>query len=251
MTSNHKHNTTGSTPSRATTLTAAMTAGICLNILVTPAHAQHSDIELGYLNGMIEVEFGPEGRVIEGEFPSDDIFEQFTEDPGFATNDAESLVTAPFDAIDYNILGPLTYHNGTAFAPVTPGVQIEIFDQPNGGIAVDNSTTGPVTGTGVVAQANADGDIHAHIGFELQPNNPDDSNDPPVGAYGLLTSLTTDNPAIADSEPFYLVFNFGLDDTAYESAVGAFSDAVPEPSTLLVTSASALALLVRRRRSLL
>ncbi len=61
-----------------------------------------------------------------------------------------------------------------------------------------------------VGQAS-NGDFHGHIRYKLEPNP---SPAPPLGAYGLSLSLTTSAAGVADSEEFFLVFNFGLDEAA-------------------------------------
>jgi len=202
--------------------------------LTHAAQAQHSDIDFKYDGGKIEVEFGPEGRVFESEFPTSGSFEQFTDDPGFGTD-------APIgagDTIDYNILGPLEYHDGNGFAVVPTGAQIKIDDNPTGDLTVTGSTVGPVSGSGVIGQADGTGDLHSHIDFTLEPASPD----PPFGAYAILMELTTDATGIANSDSFYIVFNYGLDEPTFEGAVEDFAQAVPEPSTVILALLGCLGL---------
>lgn len=221
-----------------------MTTAALAALQAVPALAQHSDVEFEYANGMIEVEFGAEGRVFESEFPTTGIFEQFTDDPGFASEAAEGLGVNPFDNIDYNILGPLEYHDGSGFAAVPTGASILIEDNPNGGLTVDASTAGPISGTGLIGQADAGGDVHTHIDFTLQPNT---LGAPEYGAYALLMELTTDATGIGNSDSFYVVFNFGLDEVTFEGAVEDFANKIPEPTTLVVAAMGGLVLLSRRR----
>jgi hypothetical protein len=203
------------------------------------AAAQHHDIEFDYDNGKIDIEFGPEGAVYEAELPTSGSFEQATDDPGIASEVAEGLGVNPGDVIDYQILGPLQYHNGTSFAPVPAGVSLSIGDNPSGGLTVDASTAGPVSGTGIIAIADGIGDVHTHVEFSLNPLSLGVSE---YGAYGLLTRLTTDEPGIAPSDPFYIVLNFGLDEETFEESVEAFAANVPEPTALVLTIASLLSL---------
>ncbi len=214
------------------------------------AMAVHSDIEFKYDGGKIAIEFGDEGQVFEGDFPTTGSFEQFTDDPGFASEVDEGLGINPGDIIDYNILGPLKYHNGTAFATVPTGASIRIDDNPTGSLTVDALTTGPVSGPGVIGDADGDGDVHSHIDFTLQPGEFDTSNNPPAGAYSLLMELTTDADGIANSDPFYIVFNFGLaegENGPFETAVGDFAALIPEPTSLAIAGLGGLLLLSRRR----
>ena len=220
------------------------TVGLALMMLVSPAVADHvhTDVELGYANGHIEIEFPAHGPVYPSAFPTTGDFEQFTDDPGFATHAAEGLVVGAGDNIDYRILGPLLYHDGTGFAAVPAGAKIVIGDKPSGTLDVSASTTGPISGPGVIAVADGDGHVHAHIDFTLEPQSLDTSE---YGAYGLELQLTSDAAGIADSEPFGIVFNFGLEETVFEAIV----DQWPEPMSLSMIGAGvAMVLLIRRGR---
>lgn len=204
----------------------------------------HSDVELVYENGMIAIEFGDEGNVFEGEFPTSGASERRIDDPGFATHLDEGGGVNPGDTIDYLILAPLTYHNGTDFAPVPAGASIVIEDAPSGDLIVDANTVGPVSGPGAITAADALGEFDSHLDFILNPLSLDSAE---YGAYGLLMQLTTDAPGIAPSEPFFIVFNFGLDEEIYEGAVGAFAQQVPEPSAALLLVLASTALVGKRR----
>lgn len=219
---------------------------ITLLMLGQTALAQHSDIEFQYVNNKIEIEFGSEGHIFEGNFDISGTFEQKTDDPGFDSEISEGLGVYPNDLIDYLVLAPLTYHNGTDFAPVPAGASITIGDNPSGGLTVDALTVGPISGTGLIAQADPLGNVHTHLEFTLNPLSLDT---PAYGAYGILTRLTTDEIGIANSEPFFFVFNFGLEEAVFEGAVGAFAARVPEPSSLMLAGFALASSLFRSHRS--
>ncbi len=233
-------------PSPTTTIKALAVTTLTLITLNPPALAQHSgDVEFGYANNQIQIVSGDQGRVFESAFDTSGLFEQNTDDPGFFSGAAEGLSVNPGDTIDYNILGPLGFHDGTGFATAPTGAAVLIEDNPGGTLAVSETTTGPITGPGVIAVADGGGAVHAHIDFTLDPETLDT---PEFGAYGLLMQLTTDASGVADSDPFYIVFNFGLTEPVFENAVGDFASIVPEPASLVVAGIGGLMMLTRRRR---
>jgi hypothetical protein len=95
----------------------------------------------------------------------------------------------------------------------------------------------------LLGQAEDDGDFHVDPGFTI-------SDGAAAGGYGLILSLSSDDASgIADSGPFGIFLNFGLEEEAFEAGVEAFGAAVPEPSSLLLVVMGVAGLgLVRRKR---
>ena len=100
----------------------------------------HSDIEFAYVDGSVEVEFGEEGNVFEGEFPLTGVDRQFTSEPGFASERAEGLGIGAGDQMVYHVLDSLMFWNG-AFQPVPAGVQVRVVNQPPSPIVPDTIVT--------------------------------------------------------------------------------------------------------------
>jgi hypothetical protein len=206
-------------------------------VLLAPssfAAAQHSDVEFSYAGGQIDVEFGPDGPVFEGDFPTSGALNGFTTEPGFASEVDEGLGIGPGDAVHYNVRGPFRYHNGSAFAPTAATITGD--DRPAGTVVINSDTT---TAEGLIGDANGVGDFHSDPGWFL-------SVPAAIGAYGVLLNLETDAPGIAASDPFYLVFNYGLDEPNFDAALLDFAAAVPEPATLSLLTLGTLMLLRRR-----
>ena len=194
------------------------------------AVAQHSDIELGYVGEKIHITTGSNGPVFEGDFATSGVFQQFTSNPGFATNGDEGLLARELDVIDFNVLGPLRYHNGRQFSAVPSDANITIGDNPAGLglLVIDAHTAGPISGPGAIGQVEGGGSLHSHIRYELNPRSLDTAD---FGAYGLLLELTTSDTNVANSDPFYIVFNFGLDEPSFGQALNDFASQVPEPAS--------------------
>lgn len=233
----------------ATYVLAALLTLSTSNLFAEEEEHGHSDVEFEYVGGMIEIEFGDEGPVYEVDLPTTnvDFSEQATDDPGFFSEVADGLGVNSGDIIDFNILGPLVFHDGTDFAPVPAGALIQITDNgvSAGTLDVTASTSGPVSGPGIVGEADAGGDIHIHMDYALLPLSLDT---PEYGAYGILMELTTDEPGIDNSDPFYIVFNFGLDEEIFEGAVGDFAASIPEPTAAILLAVGASFFAAARRR---
>lgn len=208
----------------------------------------HSDIEFGYADGKIEVETGAEGAVFEGTFPLDGVERLFTTEPGFASEIAEGLGIGPSDQIVYDVLGPLRFWNN-GFQPVPAGVHVRIVNLPPAPTVPDTIVSGSsleqlggfAPFRNRVGQADETGDFHADLEFYFESEtNPSIVPESWHGAYGMPLRLATDAQGIDPSEPFYLVFNLGLEDETFETGVASFAALVPEPSGMALLGALVL-----------
>jgi hypothetical protein len=216
----------------------------------------HSDIEFSYVDGKIDVEFGDEGAVFEGEFPTEGVDRQFTTEPGFGSELEEGLGIGAGDQVVYNVLGNLMFWND-GFKPVPDGVSLRVVNKPPAPIVPDTVITrdsGVQRGSFTpalnrIGEAESDGDFHSDLQFFLEPNGAPDPINPEIfGAYGVMLSLSTDAEGIADSDPFFLVLNMGLDEELYEEGVEAFAAVVPEPSGMVLGLLAAAGCVLSRRR---
>ena len=216
----------------------------CLMFFVGDIYGQHShsDIEFSYQNGMVDIEFGPEGRIFEGEFPPSGTDLQFTTEPGFASEISEGMGIGSGDQIVYNVLESLLFWNGSSILEPTAGTQIRIGNiPPTVPDTVVSGTSGPQPGSfspaaNRVGAADGTGDFHSDLDWFLEPN----PGSPATGAYAVKLSLSTSAAGIANSDDFFVVYNFGLGDTEFEEGVEAFAALVPEPSSMMIVGVGIL-----------
>ena len=233
-----------------------------LMVWASPVSAQHdhghADVHFRYAEGRIVVEPSPEGYAFESDFELEGVDRQFTTNPGFNSEVEEGLGIGAGDTLVYNVLDRLSYWNGS-FQPVPEGMQIRMVNNPPAPIVPDtlvSASSGPQPGSyspvlNRIDSAEANGDFHSHVDFYLEPNlAPDPAPESAFGAYGLKLSLSTDAAGIATSDPFFVVFNFGLEEEHFEQGVAAYAALVPEPASGWLAAVAGLALMAvwgRRR----
>lgn len=211
-----------------------VTATLIFLLSATVSFAQeeaHSDIEFSYVDGAIEIEEGEEGFVFEGEF-GEDAFANFASEPGIASEVEEGAGINAGNIVGFNVIDKLFYWDGSQVtspgdATVTiaaAGGSADVVVSASSGIQLANFAT-PAN---LLGQAADDGDFHVDPGFTV-------SDGAPAGGYGLILSLATDDASgIADSEPFGIFLNLGLDEELFEAGVDSFSASIPEPSALML-----------------
>ncbi len=231
---------------------------LALLIPMNAALAQHEgDVHFAYEGGKIvildgEPSFKYGHRYFEGGFGFGGLFDRFTSDPGF-----ETFGEFPIGAGDIIRFDLHTGHHGhylNFFDPELGQISsahdhsINILKGPSNNpiLNVDvlaetfEVNNHPTFGFGLIGAAGSTGYFHQHANFQL-------SSSAPVGAYGFLMSLNTDATGIGNSDPFWMIFNYGMDEPGFHNAISAFT-AVPEPSSLLALAGiAAIGCLSRRR----
>lgn len=191
-----------------------------------------------------------------GEDPNDPFFAQ---DPGFNAATGSGLPVG--QSLSFNILGSLGYWDGTGAVAFTAPASSESVRLNFGATnrTIDGSSaaqSGFSLGT-----IGAGGTLHKHLNAFLQGS---DGNAVPAGAgawgagdgveaaagvYLIELQLTVNGASgIADSLPFWIVYNNGLDEELHDEAIDwVQANLVPEPASMALLSLGGL--LLWRRRS--
>lgn len=206
--------------------------------------AQHDDDAMfSYENNRITFQNGGLGfldanRYFEAEFGTTGILDRYAEEPGF-----ESFpdFIGSNDQITFNLLPSRFGTYLTAWDPISN----TILTNHDYSLTIDSDSfsldvTASSGGSQVLGSAAANGYFHAHPDVLLSANAPQ-------GAYGLLMTLQTDAAGIENSEPFWVIFNYDLDEATFENGVAAMIG-VPEPGAGLVWLGLVFAAGLRRRR---
>lgn len=216
-------------------------------------------VETGEGFGLFEVEFD---EPVTGDFNTDD--------PGFNTevgelefNSGDKLWLCAVDARSHSThgVGYVNYFNpATGGLDVTSGSDLVISDDdlampPERQNSQDQTLSGTsFTGSALqfIDTADGSGHIHRHLFFDLVE---DAGGNAEVGAYGVMFQIHSDRNTGGGpdgtmdvvSDPFWIVFNHGMDDEDFENALSAFG--VPEPGSLTFLLLGGIGLLSRRRRA--
>jgi len=189
----------------------------------------HSDVFFAYESSRIVIGPQDDRLVIPQFMPESGFFAQSNNNPGFfSESDLQGGVGAQ-DVVVYNVLDDLIFWSDDEFTNPTEGTTIRILNNPG---FVEDTVVGTATGpqygefeplSNSIGQA-VDGEFHAHVDFRLEPLAADVEPElaPAIGAYGLKLSLSTDNESIAESDPFMVVFQYGIDESTFEQALDDF-----------------------------
>lgn len=108
----------------------------------------------------------------------------------------------------------------------------------------------PPPSLGEAPELLGEGEVHSHLVFDLL--NEDSTPDGALGILAQFEVTQASDGSLIESNPFFIVFNNGLDDIPFEEALPAFlgTAAVPEPTGGVVLMMALGGVAMRRRRQL-
>lgn len=188
----------------------------------------HSDIDFGLDGNKIVTN----KRVYDSFLPTSGIARHFSSNPGFAAeSDGLGTLGSEHDVF-YDVLDRLHFWDGNMFVSLDETVQIRIENNPRGAEpTIVNSGSGIQLGSAApprnrVGASSRSGELHSHVNFFLENDSPED------GAYGIKIAITTDSEQLTDSDPVFLVFNYGLDASTFETSLQQFEALLDSPVLL-------------------
>jgi len=164
------------------------------------------------------------------------------DEPGL---DTENHTFTTGTQLFYSGWSNLSFWNGSQWASVVPNGEVLTIENESEDLTVLSPSSITPPGAALLGTVGAldNGKVHEHLDFVVDANG---TTVPAVGAYRIGLFLSSNNYGRSDN--FYLVFNRGLSEGAFEGAVQAM--AVPEPETyaLMVLGLLAVGFSVRRHR---
>lgn len=262
-----------------TTKPALAAGFLAVSMLSGNASAAHSDIGIeGVHDGHIvlhteaqPIDYQTGNAIFEAVFgDGNPLLPHLTANPGFATHDhddeehggneehGEHEELDPLTAgnfLNYRALGTLSYWDGNSWGAADANTSVHVL----GNFFEDSiySSAG-LSGNafGLIQQVAGDGSVHSHVDFCVENQGlsgcPDTGaeitgNSPAVGAYLVEMSLfetdsydgTLIGNVVAESDPFFIVFNNGLLEDDFEAGIDTLT-AVPVPAAFWLFASALL-----------
>lgn len=148
----------------------------------------------------------------------------------------------PSSQLDFTVTrDALVWNNAAdAFDAITTGERVRFT------LGINNVTSyaSGTTAQNLWVPFSSGDELHSHLITQLLDSS--NGNSPAVGVYLVEGQITTNQAGIADSDPFYMVLNYGADEAVHEAAIHHVEDhMIPEPASMALLGLGAVA--VRRR----
>ncbi len=205
-------------------------SSLLLSTVAAAQHVHESDVQLTVDDGRIVLNDSVFGADFGEDFPN------FTSDPGFS---GLAGTFTPGTAIGFNILDAIRKWDDAGHFDTIATETISITYGPS---SVTTPTLAGQFVPGFSLNVTGDGGFHQHLGYTLDSPASD-------GVYLLKLELFSTDSNLANSDPFYLVFNQNVDEAIHDDAIHYVeSHIVPEPGSMALLIVGAGALMRRRRR---
>jgi hypothetical protein len=193
-------------------------ASLIASIIALPAAAQHADILVTVESGRLQVAAIDKatGTITPTNVFAADLGEtgipHYIDEPGL---DAEAATLPPGSTLGFTVIGPLLRWDGASFVPTDAEGCAEGETMTIQYVTLLRETAcADVPGFALAVQP--DGGFHKHYVFGVQPgsNGVIDSD-----VYALQFTLRSSDPAIAGSDPVWIVFNDGMTEEDHDAAI--------------------------------
>jgi len=191
--------------------------------------------------------WAPEMRVFGYEMGEDPLFPRSTEDPGINRDHASYLTSGgtvtlagtglPLSStLNFTVIGALQQWTGTGYVQADAGASLDVI---YGSTRTLTGLTGALVPLPIKTFVTST-DVHLHLEAELSASTL-------TGIYMFPAELQSSSGSIANSLPFWVVYNYGDTEEAHGAAMNYVqANYVPEPAFMSVLGAVAMLTLRRR-----
>ncbi len=232
--------------------------GFCVSLTLGSMAAAHTDVLITrdgdrIVTGGYDFDASPGEEVVAppvrefgydfGEVPGQP---HFAEDPGLV---APAGIFPAGTSFSFSLLDDLKFWDGAGFGPV-PGGESLLIEKGSLSVMLGTGESLPKPGFtfGTASGALTGLQLHEHLEITLLGSNGDFTPPAADGIY-LLSMLLHGTGGLEDSEPFWLVYNHGVDEEDHDLAIDwVQQNLVPEPGALMLLGFGLWPPLIRRRR---
>ncbi len=193
--------------------------------------------------------WAPEMRVFGYEMGEDPLFPNSTNDPGINRDHGSYLTSGgtvtlagtglPLSStLNFTVIGALQQWTGTGYVPADAAASLDVTYGHTRTLTGLTGALDPLP----IKTFGSSSDVHLHLDAELSASTP-------TGIYMFPAELQSSSGSIANSAPFWVVYNFGGTEAEHGAAMDYVQgNYVPEPTFLAVAGTAGILMLRRRSR---